>query len=422
MKFMDEKLLQFLWQGLYFDRNHLLTVAGDPIEIIDSGYWNTDQGPDFSSAKLRIGNTFWAGNVEVHIHTSDWYRHGHQKDPNYRNIILHVVWEQDKVITDNVPVLELKGRVALSMLSRYQDWMANLQAIPCSREYAEVDKQIAGDWSVELVRQRLNRKAGIVFQFLDQSKGNWSEIFWWMLARNFGYRRNADVFEEVARSLPLRLLSRHKDRIQQIEALLLGQAGLLSAGFSEAYPQMLQKEYRFLAGKYRLRPVHRPVHFLRMRPCNFPTLRLAQLAELIHQSVHLFDFIRETPTLTEVMERFKVTANDYWHYHYRLDEPAAYNRKQVGRQMLFNIMINTVIPSVYAYGCYADETSHREIALRWLRETDPESDQVTTLFNSLGTTFPSAFESQAAHELKTSYCDEKRCLQCAVGRSILRSG
>lgn len=416
---MTERLLQFIWQFQYFNKSEITTDSDEAIQIVSQGQFNKNQGPDFSDAKIRIGKTLWVGTVELHINTSDWKKHKHQGDKNYDNVILHVVWQNDSKQT-TVPVLELKDKVSKILLQRYEELMNSSSFIPCEKNIHTVRDITWKSWKERLLAERLIRKAKNVETFLRQNNYHWEETFWWMLARNFGMKVNADAFESIARSIPLNILAKHKTQIHQLETLLLGQAGLLEGKFKEDYPKLLQKEYKFLKEKYSLKKIHQPVHFLRMRPGNFPTIRLAQLAMLVYGSAHLFSKIKEAKTVVEIRKWFDVTANDYWHYHYRLDEPTSFKKKNLGSTMIDNIIINTIAPVLFAYGIYHDENKYKDKALKWVETTAPESNSITKGFYQLGIENKNAFDSQALIELKNEYCNKKKCLDCAVGNAILK--
>jgi hypothetical protein len=418
---ISERLLQFIWQFQYFNRSELQTSEGEPVQVMLPGTFNSNQGPDFSDAKIRIGETEWAGSVEIHLKTSDWNRHSHQGDRNYRNVMLHVVWENDVTgKNDSIPLLELKDRVSKILLSKYRELMNEQGFIPCEKNIHSIKPLAWTSWIERLSAERLFRKSVIVKNYLDQNRFHWEETFWWMLARNFGIQVNADAFEQMARSIPLNILARHKNQVHQLEALLFGQAGLLEGDFTEDYPQMLQKEFQFLAKKYKLEKINYPVHFLRMRPGNFPTIRLAQLAVLITRSSHLFSKIKEADTVQEIQNWFDVTANDYWHYHYRFDEPGDFRMKKPGKAMVGNIIINTICPVMFAWGNFYRAENLKEKAIRWLQETGRENNTITRGFQLLGIENKNACDSQALIELKNEYCIKKRCLDCAVGISLLK--
>jgi len=420
---ISERLLQFIWQFQYFNKNELNTIDGESLQIIYAGNYNTNQGPDFLEAKIKIGNTLWIGNIELHLNANDWFAHQHSGDKNFSNIILHVVWINDAVIKDingkSLPTLELQPLVSNMGLRKYQQLMQSQGLIPCEK-YLPVLSEIGWlSWKERLIVERLQHKSIIVLQHVNQSGQNWEQVFWWLLARNFGMKVNAEIFEEIARGISVTILAKHKNQIHQLEALLLGQAGLLNESFQEDYPKLLLREYRFLQKKYQLIASTIQPAFLRMRPANFPTVRLAQLAMLVNQSTHLFSKIKNTEDVLEVKKLLNVTANDYWHYHYRFNELTDYKPKQFGAQMIDNIIINTVVPVLFAYGIFADEQQWKNKAIRWINEISPEINSTTKAWKKFGVNNNSALESQALLELKKYYCDEKLCLNCAVGNKLL---
>ncbi len=416
---MTERLLQFIWQFQYFNRTQLTTAEGDELNILRPGTSNVNQGPDFLDARIKVNGTTWVGNIELHIESSNWVDHNHSNDTNYNNIILHVVWLNDVVLNLPFPVLELSSKVSKILLSKFDDLMNARRFIPCENSIAQVDRLTWTGWKERLLVERLQMKSAILFRFLEENNNHWEESFWWLLARNFGVSVNTDAFEIIARSLPLQLLAKHKSQLHQAEALLFGQAGLLNTEFTEAYPAMLKKEYAFYRNKYKLHPIQVPLHFLRMRPGNFPTVRLAQLAMLIHQSTHLLSVIRETTTLQELRNLFDVTANDYWHYHYTFNELSEYREKKTGRQMIDTLIINAVLPILFAYGHYHKQQEYKDRVIRWFEELQPEINKITTGFTAISVENKTAFDSQALIQLKHAYCDEKRCLECSVGKRLL---
>lgn len=417
---MTERLLQFIWQFQYFNKSELSISTGEILQIIYPGQLNTNQGPDFLNAKIKIRNTIWAGHIELHFKTSDWNKHNHHNDDNYSNVILHVVWEDDSAQQNAIPVFEIKERVSKILLQRYEGLMDAAGFIACENNIGSVRDITWKSWKVRLLAERLTRKAKWVETNLEQSNYHWEEIFWWLLARNFGMKVNADAFEEMARSIPLSILAKHKKQIHQLEALLLGQSNLLKGNFEEDYPKMLQKEYEFYKKKYKLRPISKAPFFLRMRPGNFPVIRLAQLAMLVCESAHLFSKIKEAVSINELKKWFDVTANDYWHYHYRFDETSSFKTKKLGESMFENIVINTIVPMLFAYGNYHSEEKYKQKALQWLEDTSAENNSITKGFQQLKIENKNAFDSQALIELKNEYCDTKRCLECSVGNAILK--
>lgn len=418
---MTERLLQYIWQFQYFNRSELQTTDGEEVVVILPGSLNKNQGPDFLNAKIKIGNTIFAGTIEVHCKASEWEKHQHHKDNNYRNVILHVVNEKDASFDNHIPVLELQSRISNIMLEQYEKLMAETSFVACAGSIHTIKDITWFSWKERLLAERLTRKAEKIQILLEENRAHWEETFWWLLARSFGTKVNGDAFEALARSLPVTILSKHKNSIHQLEALLLGQANLLNRNFEEEYPRLLQREYRFLKTKYDLKPVDVPVQFLRMRPGNFPTIRLAQLAMLISSSSHLFSKILETENVEEVKKWLTCTANDYWHYHYHFHLQSNFKKKALGSSMIDSIIINTIVPSLFAYGLYHKSEPHKAKALRWLEQISTENNSILSGFALLSVKSNSAYDSQALIELRNEYCTKKRCLECSVGNAILKN-
>jgi hypothetical protein len=417
---MTEQLLQYIWQFQYFNLHDLTTAEGERITIINRGTHNKNQGPDFLKATIKITDTTWVGNVELHVNASQWEGHGHSGDKNYKNIILHVVWKNDKKSYLPFPVLELQGRVSKLLLGRYNELMKTGVFIPCEKNIHQADHITWMVWKERLLVERLQEKSAIVLQYFAESTNHWEEVFWWLLAKNFGARVNGEAFEKIARSLPVNILAKHKNQVQQLEAMLLGQAGLLQGNFTDPYIKMLQKEYTFLQKKYRLTAINVPVHQLRMRPSSFPAVRLAQLAMLVHQSSHLFSKIIAVKDVKELKQLLDITANDFWHYHYVTGEASVYKEKKLGVQMVENIIINTIAPVLFAYAQHTGDYQYKDKALQWLEKIPAEKNTITKSYAALGVEIKTALDSQALIQLKNNYCHHKRCLECAVGNKILK--
>jgi len=421
---MKEDLLQYIWQFQYFNNSELLTSSGEMIQIINTGTHNTNQGADFLDAKIKIGKTTWAGNVELHINSSDWNVHNHSADSNFNNVILHVVWNSNTTIKDihnnDLPTLELKNRVSKLLLERYKMLMESSQFIPCESQLQQVNELTLTNWKQRLVAERLIVKSRSILAILKETNFHWEETFWWLIAANFGLKVNSDLFQQIAKLLPVSILAKHKNRIQQVEALLFGTAGLLNSEFREKYPLMLQKEFSFYQKKYKLKIIDGELSFLRMRPANFPTIRIAQLSMLIHESEHLFSKIKDSSSLKEVKKMLEVSANDYWHYHYVFDETSDYKVKTLGKQMIDNIIINTIIPVLFAYGLHYNEQGYKDRAIKWLEEISAEKNSITKGFENLNFSNKNAFDSQSFIQLKNEYCNKKLCLHCAIGNSLLK--
>lgn len=418
--FGGEKLLQFIWQFGYFNNTDLRTTDAEKLSIIHPGTTNKNGGPDFNTAKIKIGETTFFGNIELHLKTSDWEKHHHQNDSQYKNVILHVVYQHDKELQHAVPVLELEPRISTLLLERYNALMNADSFIPCSASISMVKELVWASWKERLLVERLTRKSTYILTLLQESNGHWEETLWWLLARNFGMKVNGDAFEAIAKSIPLNVLAKHKSSIHQLEALLFGQAGLLNEEFEEDYPKLLKREYSYLQKKLSLNQVNIRLQFLRMRPVNFPTIRLAQLAAFIQQSSHLFSKMMEAKELAEVKSPFQVTANDYWHYHYTFRQASSFKKKSLGTDAVDNIIINTVVPVLFAYGLHHNEEKHKDKAIRWLEGLSAEENVLLKGFAGLGVKAVTAFDAQALIELKNEYCSHKKCLDCSVGNHILK--
>ncbi|MGN6531191.1 MAG: DUF2851 family protein [Ginsengibacter sp.] len=421
---MKEDILQYIWKFQYYNHHNLTSTNGDQILVIYPGSHNQNQGPDFTEAKIKINDTLWAGNVELHINSSHWNLHNHSADDNYKNIILHIVWNHDEEIKDangnNLPTLELQSRVSNLLLEKYKQLSQNGQFIACEKLAHQLSDLSLISWKQRLVAERLITKSKKILEILNQTNKHWEETFWWLIAANFGLKVNSEKFKKIAQSLPLSLLAKHKHNLIQIEGMLFGQAGLLKNDFEEKYPIMLQREYRFYQKKYHLQPVDGELFFLRMRPSNFPTIRLAQLAMLIHNSEHLFSKIKEIESVAEVKKLLSPEANDYWHYHYIFEQKTELKIKTLGKQMIDNIIINTIVPILFSYGLHHSEEHYKEKAIKWLEEISPEKNAITKGFENLHYSNKNAFDSQAFVQLKNEYCNKKLCLECAIGNSLIR--
>ena len=387
---MREELLHFIWRYRYYHQQGLVTEDGRPLAIAFPGEPNTGQGPDFREAKLSIGGEPLTGPVELHIRSSDWIRHAHDGDVHYQAVILHVVWENDLAEPPaGIPILVLHDRVSKPLLGHYEHWMKLQGFVPCERQLPTVAAGVWQDWLRTLVIRRLQRRALMVCGWLDRNNQDWEETTWWMVARSLGQPVNAAVFEAVARSLPLRLLRRHRLHVPTLEALLLGQAGLLGA----AEPP--HREYLFWQKKYSLQPVSQPVSFLRMRPGHSPVLRLTQLAALLADGKGWFALVRDAATVEEALKALEGV-------------------KGIGPGMRQAILINAFIPVLYAYG-------DQQKALLWLEGLKAEGNHILHAWGRLGVVAGDAAGSQGLLELKKEYCNARRCLECAIGRALLFS-
>ena len=422
---MRESFLHFLWRWRRFDAQNLTTTEGKPVEILHPGEWNTDAGPDFFNARLRLGDTTWAGNIEIHVRASEWQAHGHSGDAAYDNVVLHVVLEEDQPALrangERIPGLELKGRIPANLLETWQRLEHERAWIPCERFFRNIPGIVRLNWLDRLLVERLEEKTTAISETLAATGNHWEEAFYRAMARNFGLKVNAEPFEALARSLPLLTLAKHKNDLKQVEALLFGQAGMLAETFKDDYPNELAREYKFLRHKYGLSPLSPGQwKFLRLRPANFPTVRLAQFAALAHQSAHLFSKILEVKSLRELENLFDVQASEYWLTHFQFDKPSAKRPKRLGRDFIRVIIINTIAPFLFHYGKLRKQDEFQKRALHLLEELPAEANALLDGWADLGVQARNAYQSQALIHLKTRYCDARRCLECAVGNAILK--
>lgn len=420
---MKEEFLQFIWRYGLFTKTSLKTTDGKSLEIIQTGQFNSDSGPDFFNSRIRIGDTTWAGNIEIHQKSSHWQLHKHDTDAAYDNVILHVVEKHDQDIQVKnhlLPTLEIT--YPDEILNNYEELLRSELWIPCQERLPEHDPFLLRFWFSSLMIERLESKTGDILKILEQNQNNWNETFYQLLARNFGMKTNALPFELLARSLPLQILSKHKNDLFQLEALLFGQSGLLNeALLGDDYFLALRKEYSFLYKKYKLSAIESHLwKFMRLRPINFPTVRIAQLAMLIHHSSALFSRILETEKIDELRNLFKVSASEYWNTHYRFNKTSGENRPKVlGETAFNNLVINTIVPLLFVYGDQHLDQPMKDRALLLLENLAPEENQIIRKWNESGIESFSAFETQALLQLKNSYCDRKKCLNCQLGARII---
>ena len=420
---MREDFLHFIWNNKLYQNDSLFTQEGESLQIMHPGRHNTNAGPDFFDARIRIGETLWAGNIEIHQRASDWNKHGHQNDPVYRNTILHVVAVSDiQVFNDlgsGVPVLEIKWPQWIEdnyeMLIRSHDW------IGCASRLYQVDPFRIKFFLNGIVIERLKQKIDAISKLLSETKEDWGETFYCMLARNFGLKENALPFEMVARSLPQSVLAHHHDSLFQLEALLFGQAGLLGEElFGDEYYLELRKEYRFLALKYGLKPIAGHLwKFMRMHPGNFPTIRLAQFAALIYHSKGLFAAVIEANNLTDLQLLFMVHASDYWDNHYNFNKPSVIRKKVFGDQIFSLIVINVVVPFYFLYGESQNKLFLKDRALDILEQMPAENNSAISRWAGAGIVAANALESQALLQLQHNYCESRKCLDCTIGHKII---
>ncbi|WP_372775455.1 DUF2851 family protein [Mangrovibacterium sp.] len=420
---MNEFFLHFLWKHRLFYADSLTTTEGDTIHVLMPGNENPDAGPDFFNARIRIGETIWAGNVEIHQRSSDWLRHKHELDAAYDNVILHVVKENDLEITNSkgkrVTCVELPYPEELEQ--NYSHLLKSNAWIPCAKSIHRVPPITLQIWYHALMVERLEQKTQEIRSRLEQNKNDWNETFYQFLARNFGFKTNSLPFEMLAKALPLSVLAKHKNDLFQLEALLFGAAGLLNEELvGDDYFLALRKEFSFLYKKYKLKPIEGHLwKFLRLRPVNFPTVRIAQFAMLIHQSSALFSHLIEIEKLAGIRELFQVETSAYWQTHYKFNRASKEKLKHLGDTSFFSLVINTLVPFLFVYGEYHQKQKLKDQALTFMEQIPAEKNSILTNWEQLGVGARSAFDSQALIQLKNSYCNSKKCLNCPVGMKLI---
>lgn len=426
---MSEYFLHYLWQYQYFNKFNLQTTDGEPLHIVSPGLHNTHAGPDFGHASVVIDGIQWVGSVEIHVHASEWFDHRHDTDPAYENVVLHVVWKNDKPVRRMdgtlIPTLELKDRVDTALILDYKKLVNSPGAIPCHGQLHRVSQLTRLSALDRALVQRLEDKARLLQQLYEANGRDLEETCYQWLSRNFGFKVNADPFQQLARAVPYKVIRKHGDKPVQIEALLFGQAGFLDSKKEEdPYHQHLRREYTVLSAKYALQQgrLHKAQwRFMRLRPANFPTIRIAQLASLLGGSHHLFSRILEAASVRELRQVFSAGTSVYWQTHYRFGKSAA-SPAALGAASIDNILINTVVPLLAFYSKLKDEQVFMDRAVTLLQEIAPEQNAITKLWAEQDMTLHSAFDSQALLQLYHGSCQKRRCLDCAIGYYLLKPG
>ncbi|MQP53050.1 MULTISPECIES: DUF2851 family protein [unclassified Flavobacterium] len=421
---MKEDFLHHVWQHKKFAVTQLKTTTGESIQILNSGQYLQLAGPDFFNAQLIIGNQKWAGNVEIHLKSSDWYVHNHEKDSNYDSVILHVVWEYDTPIFRNdnseIPTLELKEFVTLSDLHKYQSLLAQKSWIYCENEICTIDDFIFKNWQERLYFERLERKATEISLLLEELNNDWEAVLFCLLAKNFGLNTNGLLFFNMAKSISFSIIRKESFSIENLEALFFGQANLLDFEFQDTYVNKLQQDYKCVLHKYGIsKKVYDKVAFFKHRPDNFPTIRLAQLAILYHTHQNLFSKIMNVNSIDEIYNLFNVEVSIYWESHYNFDKISIQKKKKMSRSFIDLILINSIIPVRFAY----EQSLQKEISdeiVDLMKSIHSEKNSIIDKFATIGVHSKNAFDSQSLLQLKKEYCDVKKCLQCAVGLYLLK--
>jgi hypothetical protein len=420
---MNEEFLHFIWSQELFDKE-LLSDTGEKIEVLSVGTLNRDAGPDFLNARIRIGDTIWAGNVEVHTGSSSWEKHKHNTDKAYDNVILHAVknFTQPAISSSRRKIPSVVLEFDASLYEKFQRITSGKMPIPCHPDLKFVDDFVVKMWIDSLIVERLEEKTNYLKSIFDLTRNNWEETFYFALARNFGFKTNALPFELLAKSIPIKLLSKCKVDLKQLEALLFGQAGFFENKPPDEYSTLLRNEYYYLRKVHQLKPIENHLwKYLRLRPANFPTIRIAQFATLIHNSQHLFSKTIEAPGFEELYMLYDCAVSEYWEHHYNFGKKSKQEKKNIGKTSVYGIFINTVIPFLFLYGKNHANEALKEKAIALLEKLPAEKNHIIEGWISEGIKVENALQSQALLQLTSNYCIPKKCLSCQIGNSIIRN-
>ena len=418
-----EQLLHYVWKHKIFPLKELKTTTGQQVEVIDTGLANTDAGPDFFNAKLKLDGVLWIGNIEIHERSSDWFKHGHHADTGYNSVILHIASEIDTEISrsngERIPQIQLICPEAVR--TNYKELLETASYPPCYRIIPSLSPFTAHSWMSALQMERFEQKATLLNERLKRCQGNWEDAFFITLARNFGFGLNGDAFETWAHRLPFRAVDKHRNDLFQIEAIFFGQAGILEDSDGDGYYLRLKKEYTYLQHKFGLIPMDASLwRFLRLRPANFPHIRIAQLACLYHRAYGLLSRIMETETLQGVRDILKGGTSEYWLTHYTFGGSSPSRPKTLSNTSLDLLIINTVVTFLYAYGLHKGNPVLCARAGSFLEELKAENNYITRMWEQCGMKASNAADSQALIQLKKEYCDKKKCLYCRIGYEYLK--
>lgn len=418
-----EHLLHYVWKYRLYT-TVLITTEGEEIQVIDPGIHNTDAGPDFFNAKIKVGDTLWAGNVEIHDLTSDWIKHGHDRDKAYDGVILHITGESDVAVlrSNGEPIPEVVLPVPDYIRENVQQLLDSETQLPCLSVIAETDPFLLSAWLNTLTGERLERKTRDILTLLEQNGDDWNEVFYILLTRNFGFGLNNDAFQQLASSLPLRYIRKHRGSISQVEAFLFGQAGMLIEEGGDEYYRLLRREYQFLSHKFNLKPLDASLfRSFRTRPDNFPYLKIAQLAMLWFTYDTLFSQLLEANTLNEIRKLLRLNPSDYWLTHFSFKRLSPSNSKLPGENMINILIINTVASIFFAYGQKKNKPEYCERAIQMQERIPAENNSVIRLFDQVGLKVRNSADSQAVIQLKREYCEKKKCMYCRIGYYYLKT-
>lgn len=422
---MKEDFLHYLWKHQLFSKSKLFTINHKSICVHSPGFLNLYSGPDFFSAKIQIDDLVWVGNVEVHINSSDWYAHHHEIDKNYDSVILHVVWNDDVEVfasnNNSIPTLELKNYISNDLIKNYQA-LSNINKdwIPCEKMISSVDSFLLENWKTRLYFEKLESKSVLIKELLEKSNNDYEAVLFQLVAKNFGLNINGEAFLSLVNSFDFSIVRKEQSNLTVLTSLLFGQAGFLEDEIEENYYIKLKKEYQYLRHKYKLIPISKNrFEFFRLRPSNFPTIRIALLAGLYNKHQNLFSKLLKCKKLEDFYLLIEVTLDSFWDTHFTFEKESKKRKKKFSRQFIDLLIINTIIPLKFMY-LKNREVVDEDSLLQLIREIKPEKNTIISKFNELKVTSRNAFDSQALIQLKNNYCAKKLCLQCAIGNAILK--
>ena len=429
-----EQLLHYVWKHRLFPLRQLATTDGQPVEVIDPGLHNRNAGPDFFNAKMKIGGMMWVGNVELHSRSSEWYQHGHDSDKAYDNVVLHVVEQADtEVVTSSGRTLpQMVVEIPENVVANYRQLTAAESRPPCHDTVASMPALRLHSWLSALQMERLEQKTTAIEGLLKTYDGSWDDVFFCTLARSFGFGVNSEAFETWARTIPLMQVGHHRDDIFQVEAFFLGQAGLLSPdslprshrqeAVRDGHFLRLQREYSYLAHKFSLSPMNgHQWRFMRLRPQNFPYIRLSQLAWMYWKQDARLSNVLAAASIDELHRLLRAEATDYWHTHYVFGVETAGNRKQLSKASVGLLILNAVVPTMFAYGRHRHDEKLCDRAFDLLEQLPAEHNHIVRRWEECGVKASHAGDTQALLQLQTRYCDRKDCLRCRIGYEYLKA-
>ncbi len=420
---MREEFLHFVWKNKKFKTEKLCTSTAVPVTVLNLGQHNQLSGPDFFNAKLEIGGQVWAGNVEIHLKSSDWYTHGHEDDANYDNVILHVVWQEDVSVYhkdgSEIPTLRLKDFVAEELVLSHQKLMQKKNFINCGTEFSSIDEFTMDNWLERLFVERLEQKSQLIEALLEASKNDWEKVLFCLLMKNFGLNHNGEVFLEMAKVIDFSVFRKVRNDLVKSEALLFGMAGLLEQDGEDAYYLELKKEFGFLSQKFKVKAgfLSKP-NFYGLRPNNFPTIRLSQFASLYEQQENLLQKIVKAESMEQISSYFNVAASAYWDTHYVFGKESTKRKKKLTQSFVDLVVVNTLIPLKFCYGIKKGKPIG-EVLFKLAQALGAEKNSIIQRFDGMGSPTKNAYESQAKLQLYTNYCLKDHCLKCVVGNKLL---